>query len=417
METIAVPLNRHQGLEIDGKYPLGTCLAERERQSVYETTFKDEPAIIKIFVPETSRAAAELIASLEAARNLQHENLLQIYDFGRATAGDERLVYAVMERAEDNLAAVLAKRLLDEDEMSELLAGIIPALQYLHGKGFAHSHIRPANVLACGDKVKLSSDRLRSINLPRLIAEPRGLRDAPETGAGRFTPASDIWSLSILTLESLTGSPLESSLERVRPPFHAIVEGGLSRDPKQRWSLEAIHNLLQPKVRPGPVAAPKFGVTDDQPRYRKLRGIAVAGVLVAASICVLLIRSAHQNATPPPPAAPVVAESSATDQYLLPPSVPEPPKPAPVENQATIPHQNWAVVGAAYRRQADAEKRARDIHKAHPSLNPTVYPSEPDSPRYLVVFGTGMNETQASRALATARRSGAPGDTYRTQLR
>src|SRR5437870_2694648 len=107
METITAPLNHLQGLEIEGKYPIGACLAEGERRAIYETTYQEQPAILKIYRPEWSRAASELLAGLEAGKKLNHPNLIEIHDFGLTTIGEMRVVYAVMERAEENLAEVL----------------------------------------------------------------------------------------------------------------------------------------------------------------------------------------------------------------------------------------------------------------------------------------------------------------------
>ena len=42
-----------------------------------------------------------------------------------------------------------------------MLESVLDVLAYLHGKGFVHGHIKPANIMASGDELKVSSDGLR----------------------------------------------------------------------------------------------------------------------------------------------------------------------------------------------------------------------------------------------------------------
>lgn len=442
METLAAPLNHLQGHEIEEKYLVGTCLAEGDRHAIYETTYQEQPAFIKIFRPEWSRAASDLLASLDAGKRLVHPNLISIYDFGQTTIAEMRIVYAVMERADENLAEVLGRRVLDQQEMRELLEGVIPALEFLHEMGFVHTRIRPANVLACGDRVKLSSDHLRPIASPPSVIEPPGLHDAPETGAGEFGPASDVWSLAVITLQSLTGSPLESSLDRLPAPYREIVQGGLIRSPRERWTLARMTRRLRPQA--PLLIAPARPEERGHARYRRVGPFAIAALVVAGALTALVIRGARETppqaapaaaVTPvsspaPPPAAqetqasvpPVAAtEPPEPKSSLQEPTIP-PPVPSPVAATPNRPANGsgrpiWGVVGASYNRRADAEKRVASLRKSHPELNPAIYPDQPDADRYLVVFGTGMVETEARRLLDNVRRLGAPPDSYATQLR
>jgi eukaryotic-like serine/threonine-protein kinase len=438
METLtaATTWTQLEGIEIDARYLLGTCLAEGERQAVYETTYREEPAVIKLIQPGTSQPASELLAALNAGKELQHPNLIAIRDFGQTSVEGNPIVYAVMERADENLAGVLRIRTLNEDEARELLASIVPALEFLHANGFVHSRLRPSNVLACGDSVKLSSDRLRSLSSPVTFVGPPSLHDAPETAAGRFGPACDVWSLAVLTLETLTGSPLESSLGQLGWPFRQIVEKGMTRNPAERWSPAQIADALETPAPDPPVllktqdeAIPRPRLVYDRPdaeppRYRKLGVFAVGGALLAGGICALLIRSAHQKPAPGPvvevaarqlPAS--VAQSPPRVQLQDPVQIPEskPTLSAATGLQTLTP--GWAVVGAAYRRVADAEKRAAEIRERHPALDARVYAPDGNGRRYMVLFATGLTETQAKRQLDQVRRDGGPRDSYISRFR
>src|SRR5690242_4497938 len=264
-------------------------LSPGESQATYDTVLGDQPAIIKYFRVENGRGRAELVSSLEAAEHLEHPNLIRILQSGETELGDEMVAYAIMEKADDNLAVVLRHRPLDVDELRELLDGLLPALEFLHAKGYVHSRLKPSNVLACGNTVKLSSDRVRSLALPRTVIEPPGLYDAPETGGGQFSPASDVYSLAVLVLEALTGAPLETGIAQLPSPFREIVQGGIERNPRTRWTLHKIRETLHPETaRSTPFAsASAYEQPAERPKYRKLGVVAVAGALVAGAICAL----------------------------------------------------------------------------------------------------------------------------------
>ena len=398
-------------------------LAPDQSQVIYDTVLDGQPAIIKYFRPESSRAASELLSDLDAAERLSHPNLIRILQSGETVLGEKPMVYAIMEKADDNLAAVLRKRTLDPGEMREVLDGILPALEFLHSRGFAHSRIRPSNILACGDTVKLSSDSLRAIAARPAVVEPPGLYDAPEARAGQFTSACDVYSVAVLVLEALTGSPLESGVERLSSPFREIVAGGLKRDAERRWTLYRIREALHPETaRPVPFAsAESYAEKEPRPKYRKIGGMAIAGAIVAGSVCALLVRSAREAPEPPATPAPMVKSVNKPAPPVARPAPEEPPAnppvvAAPVPVVAAPVHGYWAVVGAAYRRQGDAEKRAREFREKNSQLKAVVYPAYEGARRYLVLFGNGMSHKEAKSEAAAVRRAGGPHNVYITQL-
>src|SRR5260221_3331039 len=106
-----------------------------------------------------------------------------------------------MECAEENLAQVLPARALTPDEAREMLDSVLDVLAYLHGKGFVHGHIKPINIMANGDQLKLSSDGIcRAGELLERPGKP-GAPDPPEhapkaiAASETMSPAGDVWSL------------------------------------------------------------------------------------------------------------------------------------------------------------------------------------------------------------------------------
>ena len=78
--------------------------------------------------------------------------------------GQVRLLYVVMEYAEENLSEILPQRPLSSAEARDMLPPVLDALAYLHGKGFVQGRLKPSNIMAVADQVKLSSDGLRPLS-------------------------------------------------------------------------------------------------------------------------------------------------------------------------------------------------------------------------------------------------------------
>lgn len=335
------------------------------------------------------------LADCADARRLKHPNLLELVDFGESNTDDGYWSYIVTEPTDDNLATVLRERALDESEIREVLNAVIPALEFMHAEGRVHRRVRPSEIFACGDTIKLSP--VASVDgAPPLYDAPE--LSAPNSEAPGPHSAADAWSVAVLTLECLTRSPYISEIDRLAPPFRELVERGLDPDPKTRATLADMRALLNggPAQLPAPAAPPSV------PKYRRLAGLALGGALAAAAVCILLIRGAHQ--TPGPAPVTIQAPPPAT----APKQVPAAP------SRDAIP-AGWAIVGAAYSKKDDADKRAGEIKKSHPRLTPSVFSAGSD--RFLVVFEAGLSESQAKRQLQRVRRAGAPRESYVSRFR
>ena len=71
-----------------------------------------------------------------------------------------------------------------------------------------HGHIKPANVMAVGDLIKISSDGLCGAGESSRVLGATSIYAAPEIAdGGGMSPASDVWSLGMTLVEALTQSP------------------------------------------------------------------------------------------------------------------------------------------------------------------------------------------------------------------
>ena len=67
-----------------------------------------------------------------------------------------------------------------------------------------HGNIKPANILAVGDELKLSSDGIRAMGESEESSVDGTAYDAPGNATGAISPSSDIWSLGMMLVEALT---------------------------------------------------------------------------------------------------------------------------------------------------------------------------------------------------------------------
>src|SRR5260370_8487911 len=94
-----------------------------------------------------------------------------------------------MEYAEENLAEILPLRPLSADEAFEMLRPTAEALASLHQAGFVHGRIKPSNIMATGDQLKISADGLCKIGEPN-DAHPTRSSHAPKVATTGPSPAA-----------------------------------------------------------------------------------------------------------------------------------------------------------------------------------------------------------------------------------
>src|SRR5580698_2017940 len=152
---------RLEGRVVAEKFQLLSYLAGSDVSAVFLTSIKmpggdSKEAAIKLIYANTTDAQKQL-SLWTSTRELEHQNLIRVFESGRCEIDGTQLLYVVQEYAEENLAQILPERALTPEEVREMLPPLLGALQYLHGKSLVHGDIRPANILAIGNDVKLSS--------------------------------------------------------------------------------------------------------------------------------------------------------------------------------------------------------------------------------------------------------------------
>jgi hypothetical protein len=259
---------RWEGQVVDHKYQLRQFLGSTDHSAVFAADFRDpEPrkAVVK-FVSADVPHTEQILADWKKAEQLAHPNLLRIYSVGRCTIEEMELLYAAMEPADENLAEILPHRALTSEEVREMLNTLVAVLVYLHGRNLTHGHIKPSNILAIGDQLKVSSDSIQPIDELREMRRERDVYDAPEIPSSAYTPAADIWSLGVTLVETFAQQPAVLPFEEnadpvippsMREPFLEIARQALRRKPRTRWTSAQIAAHLNPATAAANVAPEK----------------------------------------------------------------------------------------------------------------------------------------------------------------
>jgi len=374
---------------VDKAYRLGAVVSRSVRSVVYETEVRDcsAPAVIKVREAESDDAERQAERWKEAMK-FSHPNLLCVYGAGTCVLHDEPVAYVAMERADESLAGVLAERSLSEEETTEMLGPTLSALAYLHKNGYAHGSVKASNVMAAGDKLKLSSD------------------SAVRTADGGST-ADDMRALGML---------IEAALPESKSAVFADIVGHcLAPEPDQRWTVEQVEKRLYapvPRIEvlsAEPVADRSEKVVEEVPSRGIPRWI-LAGLAAVVLLVVLIAAVRHfaGSNTAPPPTAPVAVASND-----IAPVVPSPePAQIPAVNTEGRKGGGWSVIVAAYGSRAAAEKRMHSMLRKWRNFNVSVQEPGGERVRYLVVLGKGLPESEAETLRKRAVASGLPHDTY-----
>ncbi|MGE3805132.1 MAG: protein kinase [Gemmataceae bacterium] len=255
----------------------------------------------------------------EAAAQLQHPNIVQIYEISEQDGHP----FFTLEFVEgQTLEEKYGGKPMEARQSALLVETLARAMQAAHERGIIHRDLKPANILIAPDGTPKITDFGLAKRLDSNVANTRtgdimGTPSymAPEQAAGRtkeIGPATDIYALGAILYDLLTGRPpfqgasLLDTLEQVRnqepvPPrrfqirlptdLETIVLKCLEKEPEKRYaSAGALADDLQKFMIGEPIAARPISKLERGWRWCK-RNPALAsasGLAMLAAVAALI---------------------------------------------------------------------------------------------------------------------------------
>jgi eukaryotic-like serine/threonine-protein kinase len=261
----AGPLARAAALDyttlcLAGRYRLDRQLGEGGMGTVYAATdLALEREVALKFVRE------ELVASpaardrfqreIRIAASFTHPHIVTVHDYGVAPDGRAFIVMEMLR------GVTLAERLRHEGPLPPLQAvailhDVCAAIGVAHARGLVHRDLKPANIFLvrddAGERAKVLDFGIARLLEPRaadaaatwagaLVGTPRYM--APEQlRGGPVSTAWDVWALTIVAFEMLSGQPpfegadpdRPGALAGARPEWRPFFDDALAFDPARR---------------------------------------------------------------------------------------------------------------------------------------------------------------------------------------
>jgi len=392
-----------EGRVVEGMFPLQQWLGGSEHSAVFLTGRSknaSQKAAIKLisaegFSTDNIDQVAQLARWADRAK-LSHPHLIRLFESGRGQIDDAKFLYVVMEYAEENLAQILPLRPLSPAEVKEMLPPTAEALAYLHQAGFSHGHIKPSNILAVDNQLKISADSLRRTG--ELDSHTPTPYDAPEVANTGPSPAADVWSLGLVLVAIMTQQEPQTINasegwakipDKIPQPFYGIAQRCLRVDPRERCTVNEI--LGKPKIQtPLPAKA-----MEKPPAKRSNIGLLLPVVVAVILLAVLLGRRSHQ---------PTVPSAQTTESPTASANAHAPQSPAPFHDKATSTQTGVAPGKVLQEVSPDVSPGSRRTITGHVKVSVQLSVDTSGNVSQARLVSSGPSKYFANQALAAARR-------------
>lgn len=253
-------LGNYQILEEIGRGGMGVIYRARQRHSRRIVALKR----VLSYHADSQDTLMRFRREAEAAANLDHPNILPIYEVSESHDG---LPFFSMKFAGGGSLLEAAPALRNEPRRAvALMAKVARAVQYAHDHGILHRDLKPGNILLDGRGEPMVSDfglakwlepAGRVTRTPTVFGTPGYIAPEQVNGsAGNLTRAADVYSLGAVLFDLLTGQPpfmgehalktIQQATEKPAPKLRSLAPGldrdletvcakCLERDPRARY--------------------------------------------------------------------------------------------------------------------------------------------------------------------------------------
>jgi serine/threonine-protein kinase len=224
---------------LSGRYAIEREIGAGGMATVYlaRDVKHDRRVALKVLNPELGAVLGveRFLSEIRVTANLQHPNLLPLFDSGEA----DGLLFYVMPYVEgESLRARLAReKQLPIDEAIRFATAIAGALDYAHRHGVIHRDLKPENILLHDDQplvadfgIALAVSNAGGARVTQTglsLGTPQYMSPEQATGDRGIDGRTDIYSLGAITYEMLSGEP-----PHVGSSAQAIIARLMTEDPR-----------------------------------------------------------------------------------------------------------------------------------------------------------------------------------------
>jgi serine/threonine-protein kinase len=286
------------GRVFSSRYEVQREIAQGGMAEVYlaHDQLLNRPVALKVLFPEYAREPSfveRFRREAQAAANLNHPNIVAIYDWGQ----EDGTYFIVMEYVEGRALRDLIRSEgpLDANQAAEITAEIASALAFAHRNGVVHRDVKPGNVLLTrSGTVKVTDFGIARAGASDGLTQTGSVMGtatyfSPEQAQGLPVDGrSDVYALGVVLYEMVTGvapftgdSPVSVAYKHVReevvvpsernpdvpPGLEQIIVTALAKAPENRYQTadDMRSDVLRFRRGRPVVGAPLTALTVDHP--------------------------------------------------------------------------------------------------------------------------------------------------------
>ncbi len=254
----------------NGRYELNRRIGRGGMAEVFlaRDQLLDRPVAIKVLFPEFAgdpNFVERFRREAQAAANLNHPNIVGVYDWGKVSG----TYYIVMEYVPGRTVSEIlrADGPLHPNRAADIAADVASALAFAHRNGVVHRDIKPGNILVTKQGLVKVADfgiaRAISAGVEENLTQTGSVMGtatyfSPEQAQGHdVDPRSDLYSLGVVMYEMVAGKPPFSGpspvaiaykhVQETPPPlrevapavpeaYEAVTHKALAKDPADRYA-------------------------------------------------------------------------------------------------------------------------------------------------------------------------------------
>ncbi len=365
-----------------GKYELRSVLARTPMSTVYDgwdSAIARRVAVKLIPMSaiddaEAAEAYARFKRGAQAAGQLNHPNIVGVYDYGETAD----YAYLVMEFVD----GVSLKSKFDNNqrfaktEICKIIGSMLDALQYSHDRGVVHRDVKPANIMFTKDNRLKITDfgiaRLENSDMTQsgmVIGTPAYM--SPEQFLGeKIDLRTDIYSTGVVLYQMVTGErPYEGNLATIMhkvlygtpllpsrvsrlatPALDDVVTRAMARKREDRFrsaaefnaALQAAGQSTSPPLRPQPTQSSRVPLARPGTLNASSQTVRVSILAAAVLLAIGAAGWYFLIAQPTPDGKPQPVQEALAPTVAPPPAVPIAAVPAPEQVPPPIQQTNQA---------------------------------------------------------------------------